>query len=68
MLKNVTFKELITSKTVWAGIIAFVPQAFHAVGQWTSGAKASAVATFGTALATLLAAVGIKDATSGPVN
>ncbi len=68
MFKNIDLKTLFLSKTFWAGVIAFGTGAVHAYGQWMAGDKAGALLALGTAFSLLLGAIGIKDATSGPVN
>jgi len=68
MLKNLDWKTLLLSKTFWAGLIALGTGAVHAYGQWVAGAKATALTELGIAFSAFLGAIGIKDATSGPVN
>lgn len=67
-MKNIDFKTLFLSKTFWAGLMAFGTGAFHAYGQWVLGNKAQAITELGLAISALLGAIGLKDATSGPVN
>lgn len=68
MLKNLSIGTLLGSKTFWGALIAFGGAAAHSYGLWKTGNQATAVAEFTTALGALLAAIGIKDATSGPIN
>lgn len=68
MLKNLDWKTLLLSKTFWAGAIAFGTSAAHAYGLWVGGNKGGALTELGLAFSVFLGAIGIKDATSGPVN
>lgn len=68
MLKNINWKTLLLSKTFWGGLSVLAGAAAHAYGLWAAGQKATAVAELVTAFGAFLAAIGIKDATSGPIN
>lgn len=68
MLKNINLWTLITSKTFLGGFTVWLTAVAHAYGQWATGAKAAAITEFFLASGALLSAIGIKDATSGPVN
>ena len=67
MFKNITLGTLLGSKTFWGAITAAVPLLLQAAGQWKTD-KGSAINTAVTALGLILGAIGLKDATSGPVN
>ena len=68
MLKNIDWKTMLLSKTFWSGLIAFVTVAFHAFGVWKTGGKAQAITEFMSGFSAFLFAIGLKDATSGPIN
>ena len=67
-LKNISWGTLLTSKTFWGGIGTFGSVAFHAYGEWIKGNKAQALTELIAGFSVLIGAIGIKDATSGPVN
>lgn len=68
MLKNINWGTLLLSKTFWGGLSVLAGAAAHAYSIWLTGQKATAVAELVAALGVFLGAIGIKDATSGPVN
>lgn len=68
VLKNIDWKTLLLSKTFWAGMFALGSGAAHAYGVWIAGNKGGAIVELGVAFSAFLAAIGIKDATSGPIN
>ena len=67
MFKNMTVGTLLGSKTFWGAVAAAVPMLITAAGLWKTD-KGAAVNTAVSALGLIFAAIGIKDATSGPVN
>jgi len=67
MLKNLDWKTLFGSKTFWGAIAAALPMLITAAGLWKTD-KGAAINTAVSALGLIFAAIGIKDATSGPVN
>lgn len=68
MLKNISWGTLFGSKTFWAGLSAFGAGIVHAYGVWVAGNKGQAITEAVAAFSLLLGAIGLKDATSGPVN
>lgn len=67
MLKNMTWSTLFGSKTFWGAVAAAVPMLVTAAGLWKTD-KGAAVNTAISAIGLILGAIGLKDATSGPVN
>jgi hypothetical protein len=67
MFKNMTIWILLGSKTFWGAVAAAVPMLIAAVGMWKTD-KSAAINQAVTALGLIFAAIGIKDATSGPIN
>ena len=67
MLKNLDVKTLLLSKTLWGAIVAAIPMLIGAAATWKTD-KASAINQAVSAIGLILAAIGLKDATSGPVN
>ncbi len=67
MFKNMSLGTLLGSKTFWGSLAAAVPMLLTAAGLWKTD-KGAAINTAVSALGLILAAIGIKDATSGPVN
>lgn len=67
-MKNIPWTTLLTSKTFWGALTLWATTVGHAYGQWQAGAKAQALSEVLGATGALILAIGIKDATSGPVN
>lgn len=67
-LKNIDLGTLIGSKTFWGGLGLCVTGMVKAYATYKAGDIAGAITEAGMAISALLAAVGLKDATSGPVN
>lgn len=67
MFKNMSLGTLLGSKTFWGAVAAVVPMLITAAGTWKTD-KGAALNQAVSAMGLLLGAIGLKDATSGPVN
>ena len=67
MFKNMSWAILLGSKTFWGAVAAAVPMLITAAGVWKTD-KGAAFNQAVSAIGLVLAAIGLKDATSGPVN